>query len=116
MIGAAIEVHKALGPGFLESVYERALCKELALRGLSFERQVPMDVRYKGEVVGELRLDILVGGRLVVELKAVDGLAPVHMQQTVAYLKQVKEKVGLLLNFNVVKLNEGGIHRVIFTG
>jgi GxxExxY protein len=78
VIGAAIEVHRRLGPGFLESLYEEALCIELKLRGIPFETQVYRDIDYKGHSVGEGRMDLLVDKWLVVELKAVDGLAPIH--------------------------------------
>ena len=87
VIGAAIEVHRRLGPGFLESVYEQALCVELELRGIPFECQVPIAVEYKGRSVGQARLDIVVGGKLLVELKAVDALAPIHTAQVLSYLK-----------------------------
>ena len=79
VIGAAIEVHRLLGPGFLESVYEEALCVELTLRGIRFARQLPIIVKYKGEQVDEARLDLLVDERLVVELKAVEGVAPIRV-------------------------------------
>jgi GxxExxY protein len=115
VIGAAIEVHRILGPGYPESVYERALCHELQIQGISHRRQVEFDVEYKGAVVGSGRIDLLVEERLIVELKAVTELPSVFKQQVVAYLKSRDENVGLLLNFNVVKLNDGGIHRIIFT-
>lgn len=78
LLACALEVHRTLGPGFLESVYEHALCVELALRELPFKRQVPIIIDYKGRRVGESHLDLLVAGRLVVELKAVEALAPIH--------------------------------------
>ena len=84
VVDAAFEVHQVLGPGFLESVYEQALCTELGLRKVSFERQVSIAVRYKGQVVGESRLDVLVGGSLVVEIKATEQLAPVHVAQVIS--------------------------------
>ncbi|MCC6573738.1 MAG: GxxExxY protein [Planctomycetes bacterium] len=112
-LGAAIEVQKILGPGHLESVYERAFCRELTLRGISFQRQVIFNIEYKGESVGEGRMDLVVGKRLVIELKAIEKILPIHEQQTVAYLKVAKERVALLLNFNVVRMKDGGIHRVI---
>jgi GxxExxY protein len=105
-IGAAIEVHRTLGPGFLESVYEEALGIELGLRNIPFARQVPISVPYKGRVVGESRLDILVADVLVVELKAVDALAPIHSAQLISYLKATGHKLGLLINFNVPILKE----------
>lgn len=115
VIGAAIEVHRVLGPGYPESVYERALCHELQLQGITHRRQVDFDVEYKGAIVGSGRIDLLVEERLIVELKAVTELPAVFKQQVVAYLKSRSENVGLLLNFNVIKLNDGGIHRIIFT-
>ena len=114
VIGAAIEVHRVLGPGYLESVYEEALCVELGRRGITFRRQVPVPVDYKGHAVGEARLDLLVGGALVVELKAVDALAPIHTAQVISYLKASGMRLGLLINFNVVVLKEG-IKRVILS-
>ena len=114
LIGAAIEVHRVLGPGFLESVYEEALCVELKLRRIPFTRQVSFGVQYKDARVGEGRLDILVADRLVVELKAVDQLAPIHLAQTISYLKTTGCKLGLLINFNVTVLRQG-IKRVILS-
>ena len=101
VIGAAIEVHRHLGPGFLESVYEEALCVELELREIPFERQRPIGVDYKGHSVGQGRLDLLVGDRLLIELKAVDRLAPIHNAQVMSYLKATKLHLGLLINFDV---------------
>jgi GxxExxY protein len=111
VIGAAIEVHKILGPGFLESVYEEALCFELELRGLMFQRQVPINVNYKGRTVGEGRLDVLVGGALVLELKAVDSLQRIHTAQVISYLRATGLKLALLLNFNTPIMKDG-IRRV----
>ena len=87
VIGAAIEVHRMLGPGFLDSVYEEALCHELTLRRIPFERQASISVTYKGRTVGEGRMDLRVGGQLVVELKSVDTLAPVHTAQLLSYMR-----------------------------
>jgi GxxExxY protein len=112
VIGAALEVHRVLGPGFPESVYEGALALELQRRSIPFERQVSMAVRYKGSCVGEGRADLLVGGALVVELKSVERLADVHVAQVVAYLKAVDCHLGLLINFDVARLREG-IRRVV---
>jgi GxxExxY protein len=112
VIGAAIEVHRTLGPGFLESVYEAALTVELGLRSIPFVAQVPIDLVYKGHPVGQGRIDLLVGGRLVVELKAVECLAPIHSAQALSYLRITKHKLALLINFNVPLLKEG-IRRVI---
>jgi len=114
VIGAAIEVHRELGPGFLESVYEEALAVELGLRRIAFSRQALLEVRYKGVRVGEGRLDFLVGGRLVVEIKAVDALHAVHRAQVIAYLKAVDTPLGLLLNFKSALMRDG-IERVIRT-
>ena len=86
VIGAAIEVHRLLGPGFLESVYEEALCIELSLRGIRFARQMPVGVTYKGKTAGEARLDLLVDERLVVELEAVETLAPIHVARSSGHL------------------------------
>ena len=112
VIGAAIEVHRELGPGFLESVYEEALAVELGLRGIPFVRQALVEVRCKGVRVGEGRLDLLVGRRLVVEVKAVDKLHPVHRAQVIAYLKAVGTPLGLLMNFKSAVLKDG-IERII---
>jgi GxxExxY protein len=87
VIGAAIEVHRVLGPGFLESVYEEALCHELTLRHIPFKNQEPIGLRYKGLAVGESKLDLLIDGCLVVELKATDGIHPIHKAQVISYLR-----------------------------
>ena len=113
MIGAAIEVHRHLGPGFLESVYEEALVVELGLQEIPFRRQVPVPVRYKGLSVAEARLDLLVGAPAPgVELKAVAALLPIHMAQLLSYLKAGSFQLGLLINFNVMTLRQG-LRRVI---
>jgi GxxExxY protein len=114
VIGAAIEVHRVLGPGYLESVYEEALAVELELRGIAFARQVGMAVNYKGKMVGEGRLDFLVGRDLVVELKAVEALAPIHHAQVISYLKATGHSLGLLINFNVRVLKDG-VKRIVLT-
>lgn len=114
VIGAAIEVHRALGPGFLESVYEEALCLELQLRGIPFARQITVGVNYKGRRVGEGKLDLLVGDILVVELKAIEDIAPIHIAQVLSYLKMTGHKLGLLINFNVPVLKQG-IKRVVLS-
>jgi len=114
VIGAVIEVHRELGPGFLESVYEEALAVELALRELPFIRQKPVGVSYKQVAVGEGRLYMLVGGCLVLELKAVDRLLPIHKAQLISYLKATGNKLGLLVNFNERLVREG-IQRVVFS-
>jgi len=112
VIGAAIEVHRILGPGYLESVYEEALCSELTAHKIRYERQKPFVVLYKDLKVGEGRLDILVEKRLIVELKAVSQLNDVHLAQVLAYLKGNDLQLGLLINFNV-KLLRDGIRRVV---
>ncbi|MDB4957238.1 MAG: uncharacterized protein JWO36_4807 [Myxococcales bacterium] len=115
VIGAAIEVHRTLGPGFLESVYEEALKVELNLRRIPHETQFPLAIEYKGVEVAQSRLDLLVEGELVVELKAVDLLVPVHTAQLLSYLKAGGFQLGLLINFNVPIL-KNGIKRVIYSG
>jgi GxxExxY protein len=112
VIGAAIEVHRHLGPGFLESVYEKALAVEFQSRGIPYERQKSIAVNYKGHLVGKARLDFLVGDALVVELKAVQTFAPIHEAIVMSYLKTTKHQLALLINFNVPVLKEG-IKRVI---
>jgi GxxExxY protein len=108
VIGAAIEVHKALGPGLLESTYEECLCIELELRNIPFERQKEIPIEYKGVNLNHAyRLDIVVPNKLIVELKACDSLEPIHHAQLLTYLKLSGIKVGLLINFNVPVLKEG---------
>jgi GxxExxY protein len=114
VIGAAIEVHRYLGPGFLEGVYEEALVMELALRGIPFERQRPVPVSYKEQNVGEGRVDLLVGTELLVDLKAVETLAPIHKAQVISYLKATGLHLGLLINFNVPILR-AGIQRIVLS-
>ena len=112
VIGAGIEVHRELGPGFLENVYEEALAVELGLRAIPFVRQSQVEVRYKGVRVGEGRLDLLVGQRLVVEVKAVDSLHAIHRAQVIAYLKVIGAPLGLLMNFKSAVLKDG-IERIV---
>ncbi len=108
VIGAAIEVHRQLGPGLLESVYLAAMEFELLARGISFASEVYLPVRYKGSLLdGSLRLDLVVERELVVELKAQEGLLPVHCAQVLTYLKTGGFERGLLINFNVSKLVNG---------
>ena len=114
VIGAAIEVHSVLGPGYLESVYEEAMSIELGLRGIPFARQTDVAVSYKGQQVGKGTMDFLVNGTLVVELKAVTELAPVHKAQVMSYLKATGCKLGLLINFNVALLKDG-IRRIVLS-
>lgn len=114
VIGAAIEVHRHLGPGLKESVYMNALCHELILRGIPFDREVSFEIRFKGLTVGQGRMDLVVGKRLVVEGKSVDELARRDRLQTLYYMRHLKEPLGLLLNFNVALMKEG-VKRVLDT-
>jgi GxxExxY protein len=108
IIGAAIEVHKLLGPGLLESAYEECLCHELALRSIRFEKQKPVPLVYKGtKLECGFRLDLLVEGEVVVELKSIDGLGPIHEAIVLTYLRLSGHGVGLLINFNVPVLKDG---------
>ena len=114
IISAAIEVHRASGPGLLESAYEECLCRELNLRGIPFERQVPLPVEFKGvRLECGYRLDLLVDKRVVVEIKTVESLLPIHEAQLLTYLKLGTWKVGLLINFNVSVLKNGIRRRVL---
>ena len=107
-IGACYEVYNALGPGLLESVYEKAMMQELKLRGLSVKSQVPVEIVYKGEVVGaDLRLDIILEDALIIELKSVEALAPVHFKQVRTYMKLLDKPAGLLVNFDVSDFKQG---------
>jgi GxxExxY protein len=115
IIGAAIEVHRELGPGLLESAYETCLSFELAERGLGVDRQKPLPIVYKGiRLDAGYRLDLLVEENVVVEIKAVEELAPIHQAQLLSYLKLSGCKIGLLINFNVPVL-KNGIKRIINT-
>jgi GxxExxY protein len=109
-----MEVHRILGPGFLESIYEEALCVELGLRSVSFQRQVPLPLIYKGVAIGQSRLDLLVQTKLIVEIKTVDTLAPIHKAQAISYLKATGYQLALLINFNAALLKDG-IKRVILS-
>ena len=113
VIGAAIEVHRALGPGLLESAYEECLCRELSLRKIPFERQRSLPVKYKGVSLDcGYRLDLLIADQVVVEVKAVEKLLPIHEAQILTYLRLGGWKAGLLLNFNVPVLKQG-IRRLV---
>jgi GxxExxY protein len=114
VIGAAIEVHRILGPGFLESVYEEALAVEFTLRGIAFERQKPFQLIYKNNPVGDSRLDFLVGGELVVELMAIEIVHPIHVAKVISYLKMTGLDLGLIINFHVELLKDG-VKRVVLT-
>ena len=111
IIGAAIEVHRELGPGLLESIYEEAMVIELGLQSIPFERQKAVDVFYKGHVIKGQRLDLLIGGEVVLEIKSVRKLEDVFVAQVLSYLKSTKLKRGLLINFGVERL-VGGIKRL----
>lgn len=114
IIASAIEVHKALGSGLLESAYEECLCRELDLRGVHYERQIPLPVTYKGASLDcGYRLDLVVKDAAVVELKAVESLLPIHEAQLLTYLRMSGKKVGLLINFNVPVLRDGILRRVL---
>lgn len=113
IIGAAIEVHRILGPGLLESTYETCLCKEFELRNINFKMQEKLAINYKGEIIEEAyRIDILVENEIIIELKAVEELKDIHKFQLLTYLKLSNRKLGLLINFNVTLL-KNGIKRVI---
>ena len=114
VIGAAIEVHRELGPGLLESSYEHCLVHEFGLRGLKAERQKPQPIRYKGLELDEgYRIDILVEDTIILELKVVEKLGDVHMAQLLTYLKLADCHLGYLLNFNVTRMKDG-IKRVVY--
>ncbi|MEP6866143.1 MAG: GxxExxY protein [Deltaproteobacteria bacterium] len=98
--GAAIEVHKHIGPGQLESVYERALCEELGMRGLEYARQVAVQATYKGKLVGAFYADVIVENQVVIELKVVAKITPSHRQQVLTYLRATGLRLGLIMNFN----------------
>jgi len=114
IIGAAIEVHRFLGPGLLESAYHKCLAHELTLRGLLFKQEVPIPVVYKSVTLDcGYRADFIIAEKVVVEIKSVDAIAPVHEAQLLTYLKLTKCKVGLLINFNVPILKKGIVRRVL---
>jgi GxxExxY protein len=112
IIGCAIEVHRQLGPGLLESIYESALCVELEYRGLKYERQKALSVNYKGHPIGEFKIDLLIENTVVVELKSVERFDPVFEAQLLSYMKLGRYKLGLLINFNSALLKDG-IKRLI---
>ncbi|MGA9811192.1 MAG: GxxExxY protein [Terriglobales bacterium] len=114
IIGAAIEVHRNLGPGLLESAYEECLCHELHLRGLDFKRQVLLPLLYKGlKLDCGYKIDLIVRDEVILELKAVEKLLPIHEAQLLTYLRLTGKRVGLLINFNVPLLMQGIIRRVL---
>jgi len=114
IIGAAIEVHRQLGPGLLESSYRECLCRELLLRGIDFEREKPLPLEYKGIHLGcGYRVDLLVANSVVVEIKSVEALAPIHEAQLLTYLRIGGWRLGLLINFNVAVLKSGIRRRIL---
>ena len=112
IIGAAIAVHRALGPGHLERVYERALAVELEFRGIQVQTQVAAEVHDRGIMVGESRIDMIVGEWVVVEIKAVERLSTIHIAQALSYLKVTELPLAILINFNVPLLKDG-VWRVV---
>lgn len=114
IIGAAIEVHRELGPGLFESAYEECLCREMQLKGLRFDRQVPLPLSYKGVRLDcGYRMDVVVEDQVVVELKCADRILPVHEAQLLSYMKMAKKRFGLLINFHVPILTRGLVRRVL---
>ena len=111
IIESAIEVHRTLGPGFLEALYEEALCIELKQRRISFERQKTIQIMYRGISIGEHRLDLFVAGKVVVELKAIQALDPIHFSIVRSYLKALDVQVGILLNFATMPLTIKRVRR-----
>ncbi len=112
-VDAAFSVHKELGPGLLESAYEACFARELELREVKFQRQLPVPLNYKGELIEVgFRADIIIEQRLLIELKAVEGIIPVHQAQVITYLKILQLPLGLLINFNEVLIKHG-IHRIL---
>jgi GxxExxY protein len=108
IVDAAFRLHVALGPGLLESVYEACMCRELSRRDIPFEKQIEVPIIYEGvRLESEFRLDLLVDDLVIVELKAVDELLELHKAQLLTYLKLARKRVGLLINFNVVKIKDG---------
>jgi GxxExxY protein len=113
IIGAAMEVHSYWGPGLVESIYEKSLAHELSLRRLNVYRQVPLNLRYKElDLDDDFRIDLVVEDKVIVELKAIKELAPIHEAQLLTYMKLAQCRVGLLINFNVLKLRDG-IRRLV---
>jgi GxxExxY protein len=114
ILAAVVEVHKVLGPGLLESVYEECLCHELALRGLTYRRQVDLPITYKGVALESgYRLDIVVEDAVIVELKCVETISPVHEAQLLTYLRLSGKRVGLLINFYVAVAKDGIVRKVL---
>lgn len=113
IIGVAMQVHSAFGAGLLESVYQNALCIELKAQGIRFQAQQAIDITYRNQPVGHLIADVVVEGRVILELKSVEKLLPIHTAQLITYLKATGIKTGLLINFNVRHLRDG-IKRVVY--
>ncbi len=114
IIGSAVEVHRVLGPGLLESAYKECLCHEFNLREIAFQRQVPLPVEYKGVKLDcGYRLDLIVQDAVILEPKCIEHLLPVHDAQLLTYLKLTRKRVGLIINFNVAALVRGGIERKV---
>ena len=114
VIACALVVHRELGPGYLESFYRKAMCLELRAHALTFDSEKAIEVQYRDEPIGTHRVDLLVQGLVVVELKAVEAIDPVHRKQVVSYLKATKLRLGLLINFDV-ELLKHGLKRVVLT-
>lgn len=112
-IGCCIAVHRALGPGLLETIYSRAIALELAAEGVAFEREKAYAVTYRGELLYQQRLDFVVGGAIVLEIKAVEHLVPIHEVQLVNYMRIARLRAGLLMNFNEVVLKDGLRRKVL---
>ncbi len=106
-IGAAIEVHRHLGPGYIEPIYGRALCHEFGLRGIAYQAEKPITVPYKDIRIPGQRLDVVVGEKVILELKAVEAISPIHEAQILSYLKSTGIRVGLIINFKVMQLKQG---------
>jgi GxxExxY protein len=115
VLGAAITVHRELGPGLLESAYEACLCRELSLRQIQYEREVALPLRYRGMAVDcGYRVDLIVGGLMLVEVKAVAKVLPIHRAQAMTYMKLLKLNLAFVINFNVERLNLG-IYRIVMS-
>ena len=112
IVGAAIEVHRRIGPGQLESVYQRSLACELRYRAIAFEAQVPIAMQYRDECVGEFFADFIIDDKIIIELKAVDRFHPAHTAQVLSYLRATKLRLGLLMNFNAATLVQG-VRRIV---
>jgi GxxExxY protein len=113
IIGAAIEVHRVLGPGLLESIYESAMCIELDDRGLKYKRQMRVPASYKGRLLGEYKIDFIVEDLVVVEIKTVAVVLPIFEAQLITYIRLAKKHVGLILNFKAPLMKDGIVRRVV---